>query len=133
MTMKWNWWKSRIIFFRENEHLVYVFIYFLSKSHYGDKYSKTTIARNLKFRQIISPYMKLRPSNFWGTTSRDLGQMQPKMWQWSLLSAFSHVRVHAVVADWLKAPVLETYVRPAFNDLFGHYFYQTKIILNQAY
>ena len=73
--VKWNWRKSRIIFPQEIEHLVYL----LSKSHYGDKYSKTTKARNLKFRQMISLYMNLRPSNFGGATSRGLGQMHPKL------------------------------------------------------
>ena len=26
--VKWNWWKSRIIFPRENEHLVFYFLFF---------------------------------------------------------------------------------------------------------
>ena len=60
---KWNWWKSRIIFPRENEHLVgtsatlcvgspYVFsgIYYefgnKNKKHYNFKTAK---GRNLKF------------------------------------------------------------------------------------
>ena len=55
------------------------FIYLLSKSHHGDKYSKTTKVRNLKFEQKISLYMNLRPSNFGGATSRGLGQMHPKL------------------------------------------------------
>ena len=56
---------------------IYLFVYLLSKSHGGDKYSKTTKARNLKFGQIISLYMNLRPSNFGGATSRGLGHMHP--------------------------------------------------------
>ena len=58
---------------------LFFFIYLLSKSHYGDKYSKTTKARNLKFVQMISLYMNLRSSNFGGATSRGLGQMHPKL------------------------------------------------------
>ena len=42
------------------------------------KNSETTKARNLKFGQMISLYMNLRPSNFGGTTSRGLEQMRPK-------------------------------------------------------
>ena len=55
------------------------FIYLLSKSHGGDKYSKTTTAKNLKFEQIISLFMNLRPCNFGGTTSRGLEQIHPKL------------------------------------------------------
>ena len=55
------------------------FIYLLSKSHYGEKYSETTKARNLKFGQMISLYMNLRLSNFGGATSHGLGQMHPKL------------------------------------------------------
>ena len=63
--VKWNWRKSRIILPGENEHLVYLYIFYLfSKSHYGDKYSKTTTARNLKFGQMIGLYMNLSPPNF---------------------------------------------------------------------
>ena len=58
---------------------LYLFIYLLSKSHYDDKYLKTTKARNLKFGQMISLYMNLRPSNSGGATSRGLGQMHPKL------------------------------------------------------
>ena len=47
-----------------------LFIYLLSKLHYGDKNSETTKARNLKFRQLIGLFMNLRPSNFGGATSR---------------------------------------------------------------
>ena len=57
---------------------LYLFFY-LSKSHYGDNYSKTTKAKSLKFGQMISLYMNLRPSNFGGATSRGLGQMHPKL------------------------------------------------------
>ena len=39
MMVKLNWRKSHIIFPRENEFLVYLFIYFLGKSHFGDKYT----------------------------------------------------------------------------------------------
>ena len=79
MMVKWNWRKSRIIFLRENEHLVYLIICLLSKSHYGDKYSETTKTRNLKFGQMISLNMKLRTRNFGGATSRCLGHMNPKL------------------------------------------------------
>ena len=54
------------------------FIIYLSKSHWGNKNSKTTKARNLKFGQIISLYMNLRHCNFGGATSRGLGQIHPK-------------------------------------------------------
>ena len=77
--MKWNWRKSRIIFLRENEHLVYLFIYLFSKSHYGNKYSKTTKARDLKFGQNISLYMNLGPCNYGDATSRGLGHMHPTL------------------------------------------------------
>ena len=79
MMVKWYGRKSRIIFPRENEHLVYLFIYLFSKSHYGDKYSKITKARNLKFGQMISLYINLGSSNFAGATSRGLGHMHPKL------------------------------------------------------
>ena len=58
---------------------LFFFIYLLSKSHYGDKYSETIKARNLKFEQMISLYINLRPSNFESAASRSLGQMQPKL------------------------------------------------------
>ena len=58
---------------------LYLFIYFLSKSHYGDKNSETTKARNLRFGQMISLYMKLCACNFEGATSRGLGQMHSKL------------------------------------------------------
>ena len=64
---------SFILFF------IYLFIYLLSKSHYGNRYSKTTKARNLKFGWMMSLYMNLRPSNFKGTTSRGSGHMHPKL------------------------------------------------------
>ena len=64
---------------QENEHLVYLFIYLLGKSHYGDKYSETTKAKNLKFGQMRGLYMELRPFNFGGATSRGLWQMHPKL------------------------------------------------------
>ena len=57
---------------------VYLFIYF-SKPHYGNKTSETTKVRNLKFGQIISLYMNLRPSDFGGATSRGFGHMHPKL------------------------------------------------------
>ena len=50
----------------------------LEDSTSGNKYSKTTKARNLKFGQTISLYMNLRLSNFGGATSRGLGHMHPK-------------------------------------------------------
>ena len=56
-----------------------LFIYLLSKSHGGHNYSKTTKAKHLKFGQIISLHINLRPSNFAGATSRGLGQMHPKL------------------------------------------------------
>ena len=80
--LKWNWRKSRIIFQRENEHLVYLFIHlfiYLSKSHYGNKHSETTKARNLKFGQIISLHMNLRHYNFGGATSHGMGHLHPKL------------------------------------------------------
>ena len=58
---------------------LFFLLYVLSKSHYGDKYSKTTEARNLKFGQIISRYMNLRHCNFGGATLRALGHMHPKL------------------------------------------------------
>ena len=57
----------------------FFFLSLLRKSHYGDKYSKTTKARNLKFGQMISLYMNLRPCNFGGATSRAFGHMHPKL------------------------------------------------------
>ena len=78
--VKWNWRKSRsIIFLRVNEHLVYLYICLLSKSRYGDKNAKNTKARNLKFGQMISLYMKLCAYNFVGAMSHGLGQMHPKL------------------------------------------------------
>ena len=65
----WRFWHS--FFFS-------LFIY-LSKSHGGDNYSKTTKARYLKFGQIISLYMNLCTCNFGGATSRGLGHMHPKL------------------------------------------------------
>ena len=61
------------------EHLVNLFIYSISNSRYGDKYSETTKARNLKFKQMRRLYMNLRACNFGGATSRGLGQMHPKL------------------------------------------------------
>ena len=58
---------------------LYLFIYLFSKSHYGDIYSKTTKVRNLKFGQIISLYMNLRPCNFGDATLRGLRHMHPKL------------------------------------------------------
>ena len=55
------------------------FFIYLSKSHYGNKNSETTKARNLKFGQMISLYMNLRPSNFGVATSRGLEHMHPKL------------------------------------------------------
>ena len=54
------------------------FIY-LSKSHYGNKHSETTKARNLKFGQIISLHMNLRHCNFGGAASRGMGHMHPML------------------------------------------------------
>ena len=85
------------------------FFYLLSKSRYGDKYSKTTKARNLKFGHMISIYINLHPSNFGDATSRDLGQMHPKLVTAKFIKTaiFTHVCARAVVAEWLKAPVVE--------------------------
>ena len=58
---------------------IYLFIYLFCKSHYGDKYSKTTKARNLKFGQMISLCMNLCPCNFGGAMSRGLSQIHPKL------------------------------------------------------
>ena len=58
-----------------------------------------TKARNLKFGQIISLYMNLRPCNFGDATSRGLGHMHPK-----LVTA----KARAAMDEWLKSPVLET-------------------------
>ena len=55
------------------------FIFLLSTLHYENKNSETTKASNLKFGQIMSLYMSLRPSNFGGATSRGLGQMHSKL------------------------------------------------------
>ena len=66
----------------DDSDIFYLFIYLFnlfSKSHYGDKYSKTTKARNLNFGQIISLYMNLRTFNFGGATTRGLGQIHPKL------------------------------------------------------
>ena len=59
--------------------LFYLFIYLLRKSHFGDKNSETTEARNLKLGQMIGLNMKLRTHNFVGATSRALGHMHPKL------------------------------------------------------
>ena len=90
------------------------FIIYLSKSHGGDNYSKTTQARNLKFGQIISLYMNLCSCNFGGATSRGLGHMHPKLvtaklnlLQRSLLSDFSQMLARVALAEWFKAPVLK--------------------------
>ena len=66
-------WRFRHFFF------LYVFIYLLSKLHYGDKNSDTNKATNLKLRQMINLYMKLCACNFGGATLRSLGQMHPKL------------------------------------------------------
>ena len=58
---------------------LYLFIYLLYKSHYGDKNSETTKARNLKFGQMISLNMKLRTRNFGGATLCGLEHMHPKL------------------------------------------------------
>ena len=89
-----------------------LFIYLLSKSHYGDKYSKTTKARNLKFGQMISLNMNLCASNFAGATSNGLGQIL-NLRQRSLLRDFSQARARAAVAEWLKRQWLKpkTYVQ----------------------
>ena len=58
---------------------IYLFIYLLRKLHYGDKNSETTKATNLKFGQMINPFMKVCACNFGGATLRGLGQMHPKL------------------------------------------------------
>ena len=57
---------------------IHLFTYLLGKSDYGNKYSETTKARNLKFREMISPCMNLCASNFGGATSRGLVLMFSK-------------------------------------------------------
>ena len=84
------------------------FMYLLSKLLSGDKNSETTKARNLKFGQMISLYMKLCICNFEGTTSRGLGLMHPKLVIAKFIKWFTHPRARAAVAEWLKAPVRET-------------------------
>ena len=59
--------------------LFILFAYLLSKSHYGDKYSKTTKVSDLKFGQMISLYMKLCASNFGDAASRGFKQMRCKL------------------------------------------------------
>ena len=111
--------------------LFYLFIY-LSKSHYGNKNSETTKTRNLKFGQMIGLYMDLRHCNFGGATSRGLGHMHPKLvtakfmkWFYSRTRACCHGRMVKVASAWN--------LRPGFNTLLGHRFYQTNIILNLAH
>ena len=58
---------------------LYIFIYLLSKSPYGDKNAETTKARNLKFGQMMILYMKLCACNVGGATSHGLGQIHPKL------------------------------------------------------
>ena len=80
--VKRNLRKSRIIFPRKNEHLVFflsLFIYLFKQIALWYNNSKTTKARNLKFGQMISVYMKLCTCNFGGVTSRGLGHMHPKL------------------------------------------------------
>ena len=62
----------------------------------------------MKFGQMISQKMNLRPSIFGGATSRGLGQMHPKLVTAKFISDFSHVLARAAMAEWFKAPVLET-------------------------
>ena len=69
---------SKINYDDSDTFFLSLFIY-LSKSRYGDKDSKTTKARNLKFGQMLSLYMNLCPFNFGGAMSRGLGQMHPKL------------------------------------------------------
>ena len=96
--VKWKWQKSHTIFLRENKHLVYLFTY-LTNFHYGDKNSETTKARNLKFGDMISLYMKLCTSNFGGATSLGLGQMRPK----HVIAKFIVILVaYARVLPWLN-------------------------------
>ena len=86
----------------------FLFIY-LSKSHYGNKNSETTKARNLKFGQMIGVYTRTFVTAIlealrlvvWGICTLNL-------WQRSLLSDFTHARARAAMDEWLKSPVLET-------------------------
>ena len=110
---------------------LYSFIY-LSKSHHGNKNSKTTKARNLKFGQIIGLYMDLCHCNFGGATSRGLGHMHPKLmtakfikWFYSHTRASCHGRMVKVARAWN--------LRPGFNTLLDYRFHQTNITLNLAY
>ena len=78
--VKWNWRKSRIIFPRENEHLVYLFIFlFIKQITLWWQKLISIKARNLKIGQMRRLYMNLRSCNFGGATSRGLGQMHPKL------------------------------------------------------
>ena len=52
---------------------IYLFIY-LSKSHGGRNYSKTTKARNLRFE-----YVNLCTCNFGGAASSGFGRLHPKL------------------------------------------------------
>ena len=57
---------------------IYLFIY-SNKSHYGNKISETTRARNLKFGQMTGLFMDLRHCIFGGATPHGLGHMHPKL------------------------------------------------------
>ena len=75
--VKWNWQKSRIIFLRENQHLV--FIYLFKKITLWEQKLRNHQSYKLKFGQIITLCMILRRCNFGGATSRGLGQMHPNL------------------------------------------------------
>ena len=119
---KSKFWQFRHFFF-----FIYSFIYlfifsffiYLSKLDYGNKNSKTTKARNLKFGQIIGLYINLRPCNFGGATSSGLGKMHPKLVTTKFIKWFYGRMVNGASA-WS--------LRPEFNYLLGQRFYQTKII-----
>ena len=95
----------------DDSHTV-LFIY-LSKSLYGDKNSKTTKGRSLKFGQMISLYMKLCTCIF--EASSVVWTDGPKtcdneIYYVILIIYFRHVCTCAAVAYWLKVPAYETTV-----------------------
>ena len=111
--------------------LFFSFLIYLSESHGGDNCSKTTKARNLKFGQIISLYMNLRPSNFGGATSRGLGHMHPKLVTAKFIKWFWSRTCTCCLGRMVKGASAEI-LRPGFNSVVGHCFYYTNILLNLA-
>ena len=74
-----------------------------------NNYLKTTKARNLKFGQMISLYMNLRPSIFGDATSRGLEHMHTNLVSAKLLGDFSLGLARASLAEWFKTPLLKSY------------------------